>query len=251
MTSRGIPNIWRGQIIYGGHIVNDFDRITCSTLLDFFMRDALLEDGTELYPFVDASLGQGGPSALGVSFMTVAPTSWAKYSLHIDQSMGPESPLAYGLHPNAEIDSRTALSSDMVSMLALLQDKDATSMDGEGNMSPEIRAETALIEILDRFSERGFDCAAIKTELGEGDALGPYQNVFLQECETLNTLLATIHRTLEELNLGFAGELTMSSQMEELMFNLYMIRSMEYIRSKCYFLQHIGGQDKLKVFVIH
>ncbi len=210
-----------GQIIYGGHIVNDFDRITCSTLLDFFMRDALLEDGTELYPFVDASLGQGGPSALGVSFMTVAPTSWAKYSLHIDQSMGPESPLAYGLHPNAEIDSRTALSSDMVSMLALLQDKDATSMDGEGNMSPEIRAETALIEILDRFSERGFDCAAIKTELGEGDALGPYQNVFLQECETLNTLLATIHRTLEELNLGFAGELTMSSQMEELMFNLY------------------------------
>jgi dynein heavy chain len=203
-----------GQIIYGGHIVNDFDRITCMTLLDFFMRDALLEDGTELYPFVE---GAGVPMGPGSSFTTIAPTTWNKYSLHIENAMGPESPLAYGLHPNAEIDSRTSLSNELVMQLGLLQD--TMSQDSESGSSPEIKAETALIEILDRFAERSFDVETIKTEL-EG-LMGPYQNVFMQECDALNALLKEINRTLEELNLGFAGELTMSSVMENLMNSLY------------------------------
>jgi dynein heavy chain len=199
-----------GQIIYGGHIVNDFDRITCSTLLDFFMRDALLEDGTELYPFVDQQSG--------CSFTTVAPTSWVNYMEHINNAMGPESPLAYGLHPNAEIDSRTSLSTTLINQLAMLQD--TTQVSDESNMTPEMKAETSLIEILDTFKERHFDLDALRTEL-EGDAMGPYQNVFIQECESLNNLLEEISRTLDELNLGFAGDLTMSAAMEELMYNLY------------------------------
>ena len=32
-----------GEIMYGGHIVNDFDRLTCKVYLDFFMKDELLE----------------------------------------------------------------------------------------------------------------------------------------------------------------------------------------------------------------
>jgi len=199
-----------GQIIYGGHIVNDFDRVTCSTLLDFFMRDALLEDGTELYPFVDQQAG--------CSFRTVAPTSWANYMEHIDQTMGPESPLSHGLHPNAEIDSRTTLSTTLVNQLAMLQD--TSQISEENNISPEMKAETSLIEILDTFKDRLFDIEALRTEL-DGDSMGPYQNVFLQECESLNALLNEISRTLDELNLGFAGDLTMSAAMEELMYNLY------------------------------
>jgi dynein heavy chain len=199
-----------GQIIYGGHIVNDFDRVTCSTLLDFFMRDALLEDGTELYPFVDQQAG--------CSFRTVAPTSWANYMEHIDQTMGPESPLSHGLHPNAEIDSRTTLSTTLVNQLAMLQD--TSQISEENNITPEMKAETSLIEILDTFKDRLFDIEALRTEL-DGDSMGPYQNVFLQECESLNALLNEISRTLDELNLGFAGDLTMSAAMEELMYNLY------------------------------
>jgi dynein heavy chain len=199
-----------GQIIYGGHIVNDFDRITCGTLLDFFMRDALLEDGTELYPFMDQQSGY--------SFTTIAPTSHANYMEHIDVNMGQESPLAHGLHPNAEIESRAALSRTLVNQLAMLQDNSQTSE--ENNMTPEMKAETSLIEILDTFKDRQFDIETIRAEL-EGDAMGPYQNVFLQECETLNALMFEIGRTLDELNLGFAGDLTMSAAMEELMNNLY------------------------------
>merc|ERR1711991_510785 len=56
-----------GEIMYGGHIVNDFDRLTCKVYLDFFMKDELLDE-TEMYP---------------------------------------DTPVAFGLHPNAEIDFRT------------------------------------------------------------------------------------------------------------------------------------------------
>ena len=36
--------------------------------------------------------------------------------------------------------------------------------------------------------------------------LGPYQNVFIQEMDVMNQLLAEILRSLKELQLGFAGK---------------------------------------------
>lgn len=45
---------------------------------------------------------------------------------------------------------------------------------------------------------------------------------FSQEMDVMNTLLAEIVRSLKELQLGFAGELTMSDAMEGLMDALYL-----------------------------
>jgi dynein heavy chain len=41
-----------GEIMYGGHIVNDWDRILCSAYLDDIMKDELLEE-KELFPFIE------------------------------------------------------------------------------------------------------------------------------------------------------------------------------------------------------
>lgn len=41
-----------GEIMYGGHIVNDFDRLLANTYLDFYMKDELLDE-TEMFPFAD------------------------------------------------------------------------------------------------------------------------------------------------------------------------------------------------------
>ncbi len=43
------------------------------------------------------------------------------------------------------------------------------------------------------------------------------QNVLIQECVAINSVVSEILRSLKELSLGFAGELTMSEQMEALM----------------------------------
>jgi dynein heavy chain len=51
---------------------------------------------------------------------------------------------------------------------------------------------------------------------------GPYQFVFLQECDYMNVLVGEMVRSLGELQLGFKGELQMSEKMEALSQALYM-----------------------------
>lgn len=41
-----------GEIMYGGHIVNNWDRVMCAAMLNSLMTDGLLED-IELFPFIE------------------------------------------------------------------------------------------------------------------------------------------------------------------------------------------------------
>jgi dynein heavy chain len=86
-----------GEIMYGGHIVDNVDRRFCSSFLDNLMTEKLLEE-EELFPFIEGR---------NITFKCSPPYPYEKYLEHIDQECPPETPLAYGLHPNAEIDFRT------------------------------------------------------------------------------------------------------------------------------------------------
>ena len=86
-------------------------------------------------------------------------------------------------------------------------------------MTPQQIAETVAQDFLDKYGEKTFDIE----ELARGlDEQGPYQNVFIQEMDVMNVLLTEIKRSIKELQLGFAGELTMSESMETLMDSFYM-----------------------------
>jgi len=89
-----------GDIMYGGHIVDDWDRRLCSSFLDNLMNDNLLDEA-ELFPFVEAS---GNPNN---SLKCPPPLAYEKYIEHIETECPPETPVAYGMHSNAEIDFRT------------------------------------------------------------------------------------------------------------------------------------------------
>lgn len=199
-----------GEIMYGGHIVNDFDRLVANEYLNFYMKDELLDE-TEMYPFAE--------DEKGISFMSPAPTSFDKYIEHIDKTMTGDTPIAFGLHPNAEIDFRTQQSNTLFETLIELQPREVAN--GEGVVSPQQVAEATANDILEKFGDKSFDVE----ELARGlDEIGPYQNVFIQEMDIMNVLLAEIKRSIKELQLGFAGELTMSEAMEDLMMSLYMDR---------------------------
>jgi dynein heavy chain len=198
-----------GEIMYGGHIVNDFDRLMANAYLDFYMKDELLDE-TEMYPFAE--------DEKGVSFMSPAATTFEKYIEHIDTAMGPDTPIAFGLHPNAEIDFRTTSSNIMFKTLLELQPREAAGS-GEGVATPQQIAEGIAQTLLEQFGEKMFDTEDLIRGLEEQ---GPYQNVFIQEMDVMNALLAEMKRTIKELQLGFAGELTMSEKMESLMDSLYM-----------------------------
>lgn len=84
-----------GEIMYGGHIVDDFDRTLCMAYLEGIMVNEILMDEFEMFPFVEGK---------GISFRTPPQISFEKYLEHIDTSLASgETPVAYGLHPNAEI----------------------------------------------------------------------------------------------------------------------------------------------------
>jgi dynein heavy chain len=86
-----------GEIMYGGHIVDNWDRILCAAYLDSIMNDQLLDEA-ELFPFIE-----GKP----ISFKCPTAMPYEKYIEYIETECPPETPLAYGMHPNAEIDFRT------------------------------------------------------------------------------------------------------------------------------------------------
>merc|ERR1719231_572253 len=174
-----------GEIMYGGHIVNDFDRLLAKTYLDFYMKDELLDE-CEMYPYAE--------DEKGVSFISPAPQSYEKYLEHIDTAMGPDTPIAFGMHPNAEIDFRTQQSDKCFATLLELQPREAGG--DEGAASPTQVAEMVLAEVMDRFGEKKFDVEVLGRSL---DEQGPYQNVFMQEMDVHNVLLTEMVRSLNAL----------------------------------------------------
>jgi len=111
-----------GQIMYGGHIVDDWDRILCSAYLDNLMNDGLLDEA-ELFPFIEGK---------NVSFKCPAPLPYEKYIEHIETECPAETPLAFGMDPNAEIDFRTGQCIELFKTLQEIQPRDGSSAAGAG-----------------------------------------------------------------------------------------------------------------------
>ncbi|CEL96675.1 unnamed protein product [Vitrella brassicaformis CCMP3155] len=200
-----------GEIMYGGHIVDARDRLLCNSYLEFFMQDELLDE-SEMFPFCEGK---------GVSFRSPLPAGYEKYVEHLESIPG-ETPLAYGLHPNAEIGFRTQQCQDLFGMLMQLQPRGGTGgEEGGGGQSVQGRAEQICNEIVDDLKDVKFQVEDIGRSIPDEEK-GPYQYVFLQECQYMNLLVEEMLRSLQELQLGLKGELTMSDAMEDLIDALFM-----------------------------
>jgi len=86
------------------------------------MNDTLLDEAN-MFPFTDNK----------VVFKCPAPTTYEKYIEYIEQELPPETPLAFGMHPNAEIDFRTTQCEALFRMLVELQPKDTGAGEGGGD----------------------------------------------------------------------------------------------------------------------
>jgi len=195
-----------GEIMYGGHIINEFDRLLCATYLEHYMRDELLDE-MELFPCLDdATSGLRAP-ATSKSYDTILE--------HIDTNLEGDSPLAYGLHMNAEVGFRTDQAELLFDTILRLSLQDLVSK--QGPHSSQNRSEEVLKDILENYKDNRFDVPGLLASI---DDMGPFENVFIQECERLNVLIDAMVSSLVELDLGFKGELTMSERMEELQLSL-------------------------------
>lgn len=186
-----------GEIMYGGHIVEDWDRRLANAYLFKYLNESLLEV-VEFFPSFNAP-----PNSL----------NHKQVLEYLDEQMPPETPLAFGLHPNAEIGFKLREAETFCNSLVQLQPREAG---GEGGMSTEEKAKMVLDDLVERLPDQ-FDMEDIR---GRVDEYTPYVMVAIQESERMNVLLAEMKRSLAELDLGLKGDLTMSEPMEKLMKSL-------------------------------
>ncbi|XP_077065347.1 dynein axonemal heavy chain 11 [Siphateles boraxobius] len=189
-----------GEIIYGGHITDEWDRKLCCTYLQEFINPKMFEGELFLCP------GFPAPPDL----------DYTGYHSYIDERLPSESPGLYSMHPNAEIEFMTATSDALFKTLLELQPRDSSTGEGASQCIEE-KVNSVLDDMLEKLPEE-YNLAELMSKTVERS---PYILVCLQECERMNLLLAEIHRSLKELELGQKGELSLSSDMELLQMALF------------------------------
>ncbi|XP_015255846.1 PREDICTED: dynein heavy chain 11, axonemal [Cyprinodon variegatus] len=189
-----------GDIMYGGHITDIWDRRLCKTYLQQFMHPKMYEANISL------CLGFLAPPYL----------DYTGYHVYIDENLPAESPMLYGLHPNAELECLTVTSENLFRSLWNLQPQDL-SRGEEATESTDERVIAILEGILERLPEE-YNVSEMMTKTTDRS---PYVLVCFQECERMNLLLLEIRKSLNELNAGLKGEFTTSSSMETLQSALF------------------------------
>lgn len=197
--------------MYGGHIVDDWDRRFCASYLDNLMNDTLLDEA-EMFPFIEGK---------NISFKTPTPMSHEGYIKYIETELPPETPLGYGMHPNAEIDFRTKQCENLFEVLVDLQPKGASA--GGAVEDTKIKEYFDLVNNTLSLDSLRVNIDDLAGKLDD-TTRGPYQNAFIQECEKLNVLILGIMRSLSDLDLAYKGELTMNEAMETLEDNIRLDR---------------------------
>ena len=184
-----------GEIMYGGHITDDWDRRLCKFYLEELMKPEQLD----------------GELMLAPGFSIPPNSDYNGYHNYIDTHLPTESPHLYGLHPNAEIGFLTATSEQLFKTVFELQPRDSGG--GEGQVTTREEKVKAIVDdIVDKIPEQ-FNMADIMQRIEERT---PYIVVAFQECERMNLLMKEMKRSLKELELGLKGELTITADMEDL-----------------------------------
>lgn len=98
-----------------------------------------------------------------------------------------------------------------------MQPRDAGASGG-ATVTREDKVKQILDEILEKMPEE-FNITEI---MGKVEERTPYVIVAFQECERMNYLTTEIKRSLKELDLGLKGELTITSDMEQLENSLFL-----------------------------
>jgi len=185
-----------GEIMYGGHITDAWDRRTCNSYLSVLVNPELF-NGMELGP------GFKSPDSKGLDY--------DGYAAFVEHTLPEDSPAMFGLHANAEIGYLTNWTSTIFNNILSLGGGGGSDT-GSSNTKEQMEyfmgnlpENFQMIDINDR-------AAPLLTE-----EAGPFVVVITQECQRMNGLLSEIRRSLIELDKGLKGQLNMSQAMEDLM----------------------------------
>merc|ERR1712032_350549 len=183
-----------GDIMYGGHITDFWDRRVNNTYLQVLVTLELL-NGVNLAP------GFESPDSSKLEY-----THYVKY---IEDRFPPEQPQMFGLHPNAEIGFLTHQGINIFNTI-----REMTG-GGSGKGAGDISSSQSFITSYMSQLPQNIDMLDVRGRLKEEDYT-PYIIVSLQESDRMNLLLDQLRSSMMELELGISGALNVTEKMESL-----------------------------------
>ncbi|VTZ67411.1 dynein heavy chain, putative [Plasmodium chabaudi chabaudi] len=199
-----------GEIMYGGHIVNDKDMLVCKTYLNYFMKEQSLEK-MQLIPF-----------SKNTQLFSPNNYSYDKILKYIDTQIIGESSVLYGLNQHAEMNFRINESTKLLKNILKLKNKETSTFVEELTIGETIENKTSNIvsEIISEIDNVFFNVDELMKSIPD-DQITPLQYFLFQECTLMNSLTKNMRNSLKELNLAIKGEINMNSKIESLMNFLY------------------------------
>jgi len=188
-----------GEIMYGGHVTDPWDRRLLKAQLHKLLREELFEE-LEIAPgFIVPRVG---------SYETM----WS----HVDTSLPVETPALFGLQSNAEKISLSQKTEELFTNLWDLIDIQVEDGSSDGFIAPQSQAEAVLGELREQCPE-GWDLAELEERTCDLVAADdPFTNVFRQEILLMSKLLTEIRTSLLNLAQAMSGEVQMSDSAEDL-----------------------------------
>ncbi|XP_067660223.1 dynein axonemal heavy chain 10-like [Haliotis asinina] len=194
-----------GEVMYGGRAIDDFDRRVLRTYMDEYMGDFIFDTFQPFHFYVgegvDYRIPEDGPRDVYVDYIESLPLA--------------NTPEVFGLHPNAEIGYYTQAARDMWSHLVELQPQ--TGESGAG-ISREEFIDKIASDVLNRLPQE-FELDKIRKKFGLD--ISPTTVVLLQELERFNKLINRMRRSLVTLKRALAGEVGMSSELDDVSRSLF------------------------------
>eukprot|EP00929_Paragymnodinium_shiwhaense_P082767 TRINITY_DN4377_c2_g1_i1.p1 TRINITY_DN4377_c2_g1~~TRINITY_DN4377_c2_g1_i1.p1 ORF type:complete len:2551 (-),score=809.20 TRINITY_DN4377_c2_g1_i1:84-7481(-) len=181
-----------GEIMYGGHITDSWDRRVNNTYLSVLIGPELLA-GANLAP------GFKSPDSSKMEY--------PHYTKYIEDRFPPETPQMFGLHPNAEIGFLTNQG------ISTFQTISSISGGGGKGGGDDISAAQSSITNYLGMLPGNLDMIEIRARVTDKT---PFVIVALQESERMNLLLSQLRNTMLELELGISGALNVTEGMETL-----------------------------------
>eukprot|EP00326_Haptolina_ericina_P033955 CAMPEP_0181237030 /NCGR_PEP_ID=MMETSP1096-20121128/38526_1 /TAXON_ID=156174 ORGANISM="Chrysochromulina ericina, Strain CCMP281" /NCGR_SAMPLE_ID=MMETSP1096 /ASSEMBLY_ACC=CAM_ASM_000453 /LENGTH=717 /DNA_ID=CAMNT_0023332319 /DNA_START=18 /DNA_END=2171 /DNA_ORIENTATION=+ len=188
-----------GEIMYGGHITDAYDRRITNTYLEVLLEPRLLEAESE--------------HVLAPGYKALRTGEFEDYRKYIETSLPAESPVLFGLHPNSQISLLQTQAIDLFNNIIVLSGGGGS---GGGGPSKESKAGDMCSFIKDRLPDN-FQMLDIRAKVPN---LTPYIVCGLQELERANSVVSEMRRALAELELGLAGSLNISDVMDALISDL-------------------------------
>jgi dynein heavy chain, axonemal len=178
-----------GEAMYGGRVTDDWDRRVLMTYLEEYMGDFLFDKNRKFFfaKTPDFDYVQPAQNTLESFLNTVSDIPLIN------------SPMLFGLNPNAEITYFTNSAKANWENLLLMQFASASS---GGGMNREELIEATANDVLSKLPETLWDIALLRAECPE---ITPTTIVLYQELERFNNLIDRMRDTLINLKRALKG----------------------------------------------